>query len=201
MNSTSYVKFNANSTANEFITSDLHFLHENVIHFNKRPFISVEDMTKGLLNEINSLPDGAHLFQLGDFIITSKPKHLEAILEQIKSSITLINILGNHDHRLKKVFERYGETQRLIEIKRCGVKIVMGHMPMHEWNQAQHGSLHFHGHCHGQFEAPGRTLDVCWDNRHRILPLWEAMNIASSKPIYQPCHNKNNGTIVPISLV
>lgn len=178
---------------NEFITSDLHLDHTNVIEYSNRPFTSVEEMREFIIAEINALPIGAVLYQLGDFVVNSKKEKLRNILKQIKP--TLITLLGNHDHRLENVFKEFGEVHRLLEITRNNKKIVMCHFPMYEWNRGQQGALHFHGHCHGQFHAQGKALDVGWDTYGKILSLEEAMTIADSVPIYQPCHKRNNGLL------
>ncbi len=102
-------------------------------------------------------------------------------------------MLGNHDHRMDKVYAEFGEVHRLLEVKHNGVKIVMCHFPMYEWNQGNCGAIHTYGHTHGLFKKMGKVLDVGWDAHGRILTLEEVIEIADKKVIYQPCHNKNNG--------
>lgn len=177
----------------DFVTSDLHLDHVNVIQHCARPFKCLEEMRVSIIAEINALPDGCTLYIIGDFTVGSKKTKLREILDQIKKTIKLIFILGNHDHRLAEVFAEYGEVHRLLEITFNDVKVVMCHFPMYEWNRGQHGSIHMHGHTHGNFTTQGKMVDVGWDVYGRILTLQEAFEIADRQPIYQPCHNKNNG--------
>lgn len=177
----------------EFVTSDLHLDHDNVIAYCDRPYKDIVEMRTNIIAEINALPDGAVLYILGDFTVGSKKAKLRQILDDVKKTIKLIFVLGNHDHRLADVFKEYGEVHYLLEIKYNDVKVVMCHFPMYEWNRGQHGSIHMHGHTHGNFKAPGKIVDVGWDCYKRILTLQEAFELADRHPIYQPCHNKNNG--------
>lgn len=176
-----------------YVTSDLHLDHFRAIEHNNRPFETLEEMQAALLTEINSLPDGATLYVLGDTFVKDSAEQARKLLDGIKLSLRLVWCLGNHDHRLAKVFAEYGQVHRLLEIRHFHKKIVMGHMPMHEWNQGQMGSLHFYGHCHGRWQAPGKCTDVGWDVHKKILHLDEAVALADQWPIFQPCHNQNNG--------
>ncbi len=175
----------------KFITSDLHLDHENVIKHFHRPFVGVADMRESIIDEINALPEGSTLYILGDFVISSRKNALRRILERLKPK--LVFVPGNHDFRLSSVFAEFGVVDRLHEVNHNDVKIVMCHFPMMEWNRGQYGSLHMHGHTHGGLEPQGKMLDVAWDKHRRILSLDEAFALADVNPIYQPCHNKNNG--------
>lgn len=179
----------------QFVTSDLHLDHFRAIEFNNRPFSSLAEMQSKIIAEINSLPDNAVLYILGDTFVKDSQSAAKGVLSQIKPTIKLVFCLGNHDHRLEKVFALYGEVHRILEVKHFKRKIVMGHMPMHEWNQGQYGSLHFYGHCHGRWQAPGKCTDVGWDVKQRILSLDEAIEMADQWPIFQPCHDINNGKL------
>lgn len=176
-----------------YVTSDLHLDHLRVIDYNNRPFSSLDEMQSKIISEINRLPDNAELFILGDTFVRDSKSAARSTLAKIKPTLKLVFCLGNHDHRLADVFAKFGEVHRVLEVKHSKQKIVMGHMPMHEWNQGQYGSLHFYGHCHGRWQAPGKCTDVGWDVKQRVLSLEEAMEMADQWPIFQPCHSTNNG--------
>lgn len=177
----------------QYVTSDLHLDHENAIRMNRRPFESLQQMQDSIIAEINALPDNAVLYILGDTFVRDSAQNAHRILSQIKRTLTIKWCLGNHDRRMAKVFAEYGSVHLILEVKYFSKKIVMSHMPMHEWNQGQYGSLHFYGHCHGRWQAPGRCIDIGWDVEQRILPLDEAVKMAEKFPIFQPCHDQNNG--------
>jgi calcineurin-like phosphoesterase family protein len=179
---------------NRIISSDLHLDHKSVITFENRPFVDVTDMQTKIIAEINAYGYETECYLLGDFVLNSKPKPLEALLEQLLPK-HLFFVLGNHDRRLAHVFERYGDVSQLMEIKHRERHIMLCHYPMAEWLHGGNGGIHFHGHTHGHYQAPGKILDVCWDAHKRVLTLDEAFDLADEKPIYQPCHSKNNGKL------
>lgn len=182
-----------------FVTSDLHIDHEKVIKYNQRPFESLEQMRESFLQQINALPENATLYVLGDTAIRSNRDDLRWFLNRIRRDIKLVWVLGNHDDALESVFAEYGEVHYLLHLKYGDKSVVLSHYPMTEWRRGQFGAIHLHGHCHGQFENHGKSLDVGWDAHKRILSLDEAITIADTKAIYQPCHDRNNGLLSVVS--
>lgn len=176
---------------NDFITSDLHVDHPSAITYCKRPFTSVEQMRQHFIDEINNLPGKGRLVVVGDFFTSSKKQPARDFLDQIKREI--IFVLGNHDKRLVNVFSDYGQVHWYLEAKCNDIKLCIQHMPMFEWDRGHYGTIHFHGHTHGNFAGHGKMLDVGWDAHGRILTIPEAIELADRRPIYQPCHSKNNG--------
>lgn len=78
-----------------YFTSDTHFGHENIIRFCNRPFNSIEEHDKTLIDNWNSIisPDDT-VFHLGDFAFGGYP-FWKTIREQLNGHIILI--IGNHD--------------------------------------------------------------------------------------------------------
>lgn len=177
---------------NRIISSDLHLDHKGIMIHEKRPFADVKEMQAKIIDEINEYGYDTECYLLGDFVVNSKPKPLEALLEQLLSKY-LFWVPGNHDRRLTAVFERYGVVSPLMEIKHRERHVMLCHYPMAEWLHGDKGGIHFHGHTHGHYQAPGKILDVCWDAHGRVLTMDEAFDLADANPIYQPCHSKNNG--------
>lgn len=176
----------------DYITADLHFYHDQVITYNNRPFADKEEMGEKLIEEINRIPETSTLYIAGDFCYTDKKAKATRILERLRPRIAVIP--GNHDRRLTETYRRFATiVSPQLEILYNGIKIVISHYPMYEWADGQRGSIHFHGHTHGQFEPKGKMLDVGWDAHGRILTMDEAIALADVRPIYQPCHSRNNG--------
>ena len=88
-----------NNTSNEkkFYISDLHFGHRNVIGFDHRPFMDVDDMDRCLIQLWNGRvqPEDT-VYVLGDFCYKSE-RAPEWYLRQLRGHKILI--IGNHDGR------------------------------------------------------------------------------------------------------
>lgn len=193
-----------------FFTSDTHFGHKNVIEFCSRPFESVEEMTDGLIKRWNDqVTDDDVVYHLGDFFFMHKPLQVKEILWQLKGKIHLV--IGNHDEVFKKsksLLERFETAQQYTEIavkKPDGwispersqdeesVKICMMHYPIYEWNKMHHGSIHLHGHLHGQPTGiSGRILDVGVDtNGMALYELNDILKQMNEKPIRHHGFNRS----------
>ena len=82
-----------------FFTSDLHFGHENALQFDKRPFVSVEEMDAELIRRWNTkVGKGDLVYVLGDMIWKSRKGEAEQIIRSLNGQIILIK--GNHDRFL-----------------------------------------------------------------------------------------------------
>lgn len=187
---TQVITFNRNLTEdkNYFIISDLHFYHKNIMSFNAdtRPYKDIEEMHEAIISNWNSVvnPDDV-IFHLGDFSFAGKERTLE-VLDQLNGSI--VWILGNHD---KVIRTQLGVVMfDYLEIKYKGHKIIMSHYPIACWNGQGRGSLHFHGHSHGNYSTLGRILDVGWDNIGKVSSLDEAVDSIKDIDVYTPDHHK-----------
>lgn len=82
----------------QFFTSDLHFGHNNVIDYCKRPYLNLETMHKDLIEIWNkTVKKGDTIYVLGDFSLNKKwSKEILPLLHGDK-----ILIPGNHDKCFK----------------------------------------------------------------------------------------------------
>ena len=83
---------------NIFFTSDLHFLHNNIVKYCNRP-TTIEEHTEWLIETVNKdLNDTSQVYHLGDFTGKYKNKYsdLEYIISQLKGTWHFIK--GNHDN-------------------------------------------------------------------------------------------------------
>ena len=91
---------------NVFFTSDLHFGHKNIIRFDNRPFFSVEEMDKTLIENWNrKVSEDDTVYILGDISWYNDEKTTE-IFAGLNGHKILIK--GNHDRvhgKVRKVFE------------------------------------------------------------------------------------------------
>jgi len=148
---------------NQFITSDTHFWHTNIIKFCKRPFFDAKRMNDCLVERWNQkVPKNATVWHLGDFAFHHKADVLERIVRQLNGQIRII--LGNHDEKkeFEKVAHLFAEIipSGFVEHRVNRRKIVMCHYPMASWNGSHDGSVMLHGHCHGTLEELDGRLDV-----------------------------------------
>lgn len=80
-----------------FFTSDTHFGHSKIIDYCKRPFSSIEEHDKALIqNWNNTVGRDDTVFHLGDFAYGNS-QFISNIIKQLNGNIILIK--GNHDLR------------------------------------------------------------------------------------------------------
>lgn len=160
-------------------TSDCHYWHANIIKFCNRPFKTVEEMNEALIAKHNEVVDPEDkIWFIGDLFFC-QAREAKSILNRLNGRKHLI--LGNHDKMIRNqrpvqdLFEAIYPD--LHEESIDGVRVVMCHYPMLQWNQSHRGSFMLHGHCHGTCEYPraARIMDVGVDS-HRYSPVsWETI--------------------------
>jgi calcineurin-like phosphoesterase family protein len=141
----------------KYFTADTHFRHINCLNYGRNKFFSsIEEHDNELIrrwNEIVKVDD--ELWFLGDFIF-GKAKHY---LPRLQGQLHLI--IGNHDHKELRNNSRWLSVNHYCELKdnNFGL-IVLCHYPFESWNKHSYGSLHVHGHSHGNLLPRGRRIDV-----------------------------------------
>lgn len=148
----------------DFVTSDTHFGHANIIKYSNRPFKDVYEMDEELIRRWNAkVPPGAVVYHLGDFAFATA-KRIKEIIRRLNGRIRMFP--GNHD----KTLLRDREIQSMFEWFRPfswyegnseGRLIVMGHYAFDVWNKSHRGAWHLHGHSHGSLPPGNRVrMDV-----------------------------------------
>ncbi len=135
---------------NVFFTSDLHFGHKNIIRFDNRPFFSIEEMDRTLIENWNrKVSEDDTVYVLGDISWYNDEKTTE-IFAGLNGHKILIK--GNHDRvhgKVRKVFEEITDYK---EISLNGNKIVLCHYPIIFFNRHHYGAYMFYGHVHNSHE-------------------------------------------------
>ena len=140
-----------------FFTSDLHFGHANIIKHCNRPFSSVEEMDRTLIENWNArVSEGDNIYILGDLMFknTNPPEYY---LKRLKGRKHLI--IGNHDlswindELLKKYFV---SVDNLLYMTTGKVQCTLCHYPMLLWPHHKKCYMVF-GHIHND------TKTDCWD--------------------------------------
>jgi calcineurin-like phosphoesterase family protein len=153
-----------------YFTSDLHFLHKNIVSFTERSkYTTQEDHTEWLIDLWNSTVNKTDkVYHLGDFCFGNTEQATE-IVKRLNGQIFMLK--GNHD-----------KSQTLENLKSCGliqewydykeIKIrgnstVLFHFPLASWHKQGYGSWHLHGHSHGNLSKEhslGKILDAGLDS-------------------------------------
>lgn len=136
------------SIANYFI-SDTHFGHKNVMSFDNRPFNSVEENDKTLIENWNSVvSEFDDIWFLGDLSWHNATKTLK-ILRQLNGVKHWI--VGNHDYKLlrnRDIKAEFIEITHYKEIDVDGYRVVLCHYPIVSYNGRYNHAIHLYGHVH-----------------------------------------------------
>ena len=172
---------------NEFVTSDLHFNHANIIKYCNRPFSSSEEMDQSLIKRWNAkVRKNDPVYILGDVIFFKSHKldYAKHIIQSLNGKLHLVK--GNHDRsteELKDLFVWIKDYHEMTLLD--GTKVVMSHYPFLVWNKAHYGSWMLHGHSHGSLkETDSKRMDVGIDTNPDYCPY-------SFEEIKEKMKNKN----------
>ena len=157
---------------NVFFTSDLHFGHENVIRFDKRPWNTVEEMNQGLMERWNrKVQKGDLVYVLGDLFWKGDSKMVLEYLNNLNGQIYMIK--GNHDRWLHNA----GVKNRLAGVKdyldtdvplKDGMKrrVILSHYFIPFYNGHLYNAIMLHGHSHNTEEYEAEEKMKVWLNQN-----------------------------------
>jgi calcineurin-like phosphoesterase family protein len=137
-----------------WITSDLHFGHANIMKFcpqsRARFNNDVDYMNEQMVLEWNdTIAPEDTVYILGDVAFLPADKAVK-IMRRLNGTKILVE--GNHDRKLLNdpVFRScFAEIHPYLCITYEKTRVIMFHYPIAEWDQMHRGSVHFHGHLHG----------------------------------------------------
>lgn len=137
-----------------YYTADLHLGHKNILRLSNRPFSSIEEMDKTLINNWNSVvkPED-DVYIVGDLCFRTTHDNMLQYISQLNGKKHLI--VGNHDGEIlkdKDLRRYFVEIKDIKTVYDNGTKIVLCHYPMVEWDGYYRGTLHFYGHIHNNFD-------------------------------------------------
>jgi len=141
-----------------FITADHHFHHKNIIEYCKRPFKTVEEMDKVMIEKWNRKVGKDDLvIHLGDFAIGSKTK-IKETKDRLNGTIVLIK--GNHD----KIIKEFIVVKDSLRIG----NFIFSHRPIPK-KEIPKGFINVHGHIHEKESLEGINLSVEQTNYEPVL--------------------------------
>lgn len=142
------------ATGKILYTSDLHFGHKNVILFDHRPFLDVDEMDRTLIALWNMrVQKDDTVYILGDFCYKSS-RAPEWYLRQLKGHKILV--IGNHDGSTldnPKAMHYFEDAKPMMHVIDGDRQVQLCHFPIAEWNGEGHGSWHVYGHIHNRKAA------------------------------------------------
>lgn len=167
-----------------WFTSDLHFGHEAVIDYCKRPFVDAYAMNRIIIHNYNEcVKDDDTVYFLGD--LTLRPhREVAPLLAELKGKKVLVR--GNHDHFSIGQYNKLGfVVYEEMLLRLFGHTLRLSHFPRRPpfWARLFKPKAHFryldrrpkkdgrwllHGHTHSseQFNARRKTIHVgvdAWD--------------------------------------
>lgn len=168
-----------------WVTSDWHHSHANIIKYSNRPFKDLDEMHSALITNHNAVVKSDDTcYYLGDMSFARNFQSIAAFYSRLNGKKILI--YGNHDkdHRenYKTIFDQCVDRLELtLSLDGESVFVVMDHYPLLQWNRGHHGSLMLHGHCHSNNEMNKgtRRYDVGVDGNNYtpvdIQELWRKL--------------------------
>ena len=173
---------------NVWVSSDQHFLHKNILLYDKRNFQDEYEMGEYMIKQWNSLVEPEDVaIHLGDLFcgIGNRFDYVVQTIRRLNGKIILIP--GNHDHQIK-LYEREG-IQVIKNVYMCVNGIMMSHYPIPETpydgkkvrgiknhiRRAYNKNncwLHLHGHVHSMRAQTSNAINVCcnqWDYKPLLV--------------------------------
>jgi calcineurin-like phosphoesterase family protein len=163
-----------------WFTGDQHFGHEKIIGYCGRPFGSVEEMDRVMVERWNErVAEDDTVYHLGDFSLDGWHV-VHHILHKLNGKIFILATPWHHDKRWmstlmevpgfvcfsgsgKKVYTAspivvldFDKSELGIENDGYPQGVVLCHYPFHTWDRKHYGSWHLYGHTHQkdpQFES------------------------------------------------
>jgi calcineurin-like phosphoesterase family protein len=145
-----------------FFTADLHAFHKNIIEYDNWKFNSLEEYRDFIIYTWNkTISSDDEVYLLGDTCVGGRTGDIKNFLWSLNGKIYLVK--GNHEKEIMKVghlkarFEWIKDYHVLDYEKQ---RLVLMHFPIEEWINKSHGSIHLHGHSHGNSRVVRNRIDV-----------------------------------------
>lgn len=152
-----------------YFTSDAHHGHRNICRIDKRPWETLEEMERALIDRWNSqVKPTDTVYHIGDFFWTFNTA--KRVAPQLNGKIFCIK--GNHDKSWWKPDRVLMEIPNLTLIRDSihivhdyAVPITLCHYPLRSWPGSARGHWHIYGHTHREIGDTGKSMCVCLNVR------------------------------------
>lgn len=139
----------------EYIISDTHFAHFNIIGYCDRPFSSAEEMDETMIANWNRIvkPDDT-VYHLGDFAFgRGSREKIPEYVERLNGNIVLTR--GNHDRQTNTWYKRAGFAEIIGKPWEYEKGVIFSHAP-----QPNKDNINIHGHIHNLYHIHPNRLYV-----------------------------------------
>ena len=132
--------------------ADTHFGHDAILAYDNRPFNSVSEMDRTIIERWNAVVAPEDLtYILGDFCAAG-PERWAELLSSLNGEKALIR--GNHDdpgtvEAVRPLLADVSEYREILDGER---HVVLCHYPMLSFHNQYFGWYHLYGHVHTAFE-------------------------------------------------
>lgn len=139
-----------------YYIADCHFFHKGVIHFDNRPFKTVEEMNDIMIeNWNNAVNDNDTVYILGDLTCGATQEQIDKLFATLKGNKVLIK--GNHDKINFSKDARHGGKiigiTDYMEVKDGPNYLILSHYPMLFYHGSQNKDYWMLcGHVHNNTE-------------------------------------------------
>ena len=138
-----------------YFIADLHFGHKNILSYDNRPFMTIEEHDAELIRRWNSVVEEKDdVWVLGDVSWYSVDKTIE-VIKQLKGRKHLC--VGNHDAKFISYPDFCKLFVEIVDYKELDLKdnvhIVLSHYPIPCFKNHFYGWYHLYGHVHNSFES------------------------------------------------
>ena len=164
-----------------FFTSDTHFGDAPRLRVDKRPFASIGEMDRAIVERWNEVvgPED-EVWHLGDFAISQPVARMDELLGVLHGRKHLV--AGNNDEEPTRTLARWASVRDYAEIEVDGVRLVLCHYAFRTWNDMGQGVINLHGHSHGRLSPAPRQYDVGVDARELRPVTLEELRVRRRKP-------------------
>jgi calcineurin-like phosphoesterase family protein len=154
-----------------FFTSDTHFSDPRILKMPKRPFATLAEHDRALIDNWNrTVGPEDEIWHLGDFILERHAERVTELLACLNGVKRLV--IGNNDPPATIESPGWASVQHYAELRVDARHCILCHYPFRTWNQIGKGSIDLHGHSHGQLKELTRQYDVGVDVwNYRPVPL------------------------------
>ena len=171
-----------------YLSGDTHLGHDAIRSYCGRPFANIEEHDDVLIGERNRIVGPKDMaYDLGDVTLGNE-QVARGYFSKLNGKLYVLGNTFHHDKRWLKAKEPYRTKHHEVTIlppihtmKIDGLFIVLCHFPLAIWPRRHFGSLHLHGHSHGNYQGEGRILDVGVDNVNRIWGAYRPVSLDEVK--------------------
>jgi calcineurin-like phosphoesterase family protein len=142
-----------------YFTSDHHFGHAGALGLYRRPYASVAEMDRQMIDWWNMVvgPED-EVWHLGDFAFRQRPARVASLLKALHGRKRLIT--GNNDDAAVIGCDGWESIQPYAEVNIDGMHLVLCRYPFRTWRNMGKGWANLHGHSHGRLKPLPRQFDV-----------------------------------------